>query len=82
MQDTRPEFVKYTPTLPEWLLTGAGLATFFLFFLVLSKFITIVPISELQDMNKEKEPAHEINTEKIGSPVKLNKESQPEIVTI
>jgi hypothetical protein len=33
-------------------------------------------------MNKEKEPAHEINTEQIGSPVKLNKESQPEIVTI
>jgi len=49
MQDTRTEYVKYSATWPEWLLTGAGLASFFLFFLLMSKFVTIVPVSGLEE---------------------------------
>lgn len=49
MQDTRTEYVKYSATWPEWLLTGAGLASFFLFFLIMSKFVTIVPITGLEE---------------------------------
>ncbi|MFZ9386366.1 MAG: NrfD/PsrC family molybdoenzyme membrane anchor subunit [Chitinophagaceae bacterium] len=54
MQDTRPEFVKYSATWVEWSLTLAGIATFFLFFTLMSKFVTIIPISEFGD--KEKKP--------------------------
>src|SRR6188768_3013935 len=60
MQDTRLEYVKYSPTWVEWALTFAGIATFFLFFTLLSKFMTIIPISEFGD--KEKAP------EKITKP--------------
>lgn len=49
VQDTRPEFVHYSPTWVEWALTGAGIATFLLFFTLMSKFVTIVPISEFGD---------------------------------
>lgn len=55
VQDTRMEYVKYTATWPEWALTIAGIATFFLFFTLMSKFVTIVPISGLGD--KEVAPA-------------------------
>ena len=51
MQDTRHEYVKYSATWPEWLLTGAGLASFFLFFLLMSKFVTVVPVSGLDETN-------------------------------
>jgi len=54
MQDTRPEFVKYSATWVEWALTLAGVATFFLFFTLMSKFVTIIPISEFGE--KEKKP--------------------------
>ena len=46
MQDIRPEYIKYTATWVEWALTGAGIATFFLLFTIISKFVTIIPISE------------------------------------
>src|SRR6186713_1900807 len=60
MQDTRLEYVKYSPTRVEWALTFAGIATFFLGFTLMSKFVTIIPISEFGD--KEKAP------EKITKP--------------
>ena len=53
MQDTRMEYVKYSATWVEWALTLAGVATFFLFFTLLSKFITIIPISEFGDKEKK-----------------------------
>lgn len=53
MQDTREEFVHYSATWVEWALTLAGVATFFLFFTLMSKFVTIIPISEFA----EKKPA-------------------------
>jgi molybdopterin-containing oxidoreductase family membrane subunit len=49
MQDTRMEYVKYAATWPEWALTFAGIATFLLFFTVMSKFVTVVPVCELED---------------------------------
>jgi molybdopterin-containing oxidoreductase family membrane subunit len=59
MQDTRMEYVKYSATWVEWALTIAGIATFFLFFTLLSKFITIIPISEFAETEKEKVIASE-----------------------
>jgi len=55
IQDTRLEYVKYSPTWVEWALTFAGIATFFLFFTLMSKFVTIIPISEFGDKEKANE---------------------------
>jgi molybdopterin-containing oxidoreductase family membrane subunit len=49
MQDTRLNYVKYSATWPEWALTFAGIATFLLFFTLMSKFVTVVPISGLEE---------------------------------
>jgi molybdopterin-containing oxidoreductase family membrane subunit len=46
MQETRIEWVKYAATWVEWSLTIAAFASFFLFFQMMSKIVTIVPISE------------------------------------
>ncbi len=53
VQDTRAAWVHYSATWVEWSLTFAGIATFFLFFLLGSKFVTLVPISEFSDKEKE-----------------------------
>ncbi len=47
IQDVREEFVHYSATWVEWALTGAGIATFFLFFSLVTKFVTIIPISPM-----------------------------------
>lgn len=60
MQDTRMEYVKYTATWPEWALTFAGIATFFLFFTIMSKFVTVVPVSELEEPHHH--PVHHPET--------------------
>jgi molybdopterin-containing oxidoreductase family membrane subunit len=52
MQDTRTEYVNYSATWVEWALTFAGIATFFLLFTLLSKFMTIIPISEFANQEK------------------------------
>jgi molybdopterin-containing oxidoreductase family membrane subunit len=52
MQDTRPEYVHYHATWVEWALTAAGVATFFLFFTLMSRFVTIIPISEFGEKEK------------------------------
>lgn len=52
VQDTRQEYVHYSATWVEWALTFAGIATFMLFFTILAKFVTIVPISEFADKEK------------------------------
>jgi molybdopterin-containing oxidoreductase family membrane subunit len=59
MQDTRIEYVKYSATWVEWALTFAGIATFFLFYTLLSKFVTIIPISEFAGKKEEHAPAKE-----------------------
>lgn len=57
MQDTRPAYVHYHATWVEWALTLAGVATFFLFFTIASKFVTIVPISEFGEKEEKKKAA-------------------------
>lgn len=44
LQDMRAEYIHYSPTLIEWLLTFSGIATFCLLFFLFSKFIPIVPV--------------------------------------
>ena len=46
LQDTRLEYVHYSITWVEWVLTFSGLAVFCLFFYLFSKFVPIIPISE------------------------------------
>ena len=60
MQDTRQEYVHYSATWVEWALTFAGIATFLLFFTILAKFVTIVPVSEFADKEKEASVAETI----------------------
>lgn len=59
MQETRMEYVKYTATWPEWTLTFAGVATFLLFFTLMAKFVTIVPVSGLEDPHQQHNHQHE-----------------------
>lgn len=59
MQDTRMEYVKYSATWVEWALTLAGVASFFLFFTLMSKFMTVIPISEFGDKEKAAAPKTE-----------------------
>ena len=44
LQDMREEYIHYTPTSVEWLLTFGGIALFCFFFFVFSKLMPIVPI--------------------------------------
>jgi Ni/Fe-hydrogenase subunit HybB-like protein len=44
LQDMRVEYIHYTPTMIEWLLTFAGVAFFCLSFFLFSKFLPIVSI--------------------------------------
>jgi len=69
MQDTRTEYVRYTATWPEWALTIAGVATFLLFFTIMSKFVTMVPVSGLEETNHRH---HETEQPKIPG-----KQTQP-----
>jgi molybdopterin-containing oxidoreductase family membrane subunit len=51
MQESRMEFVHYSITWVEWALTFSGIAAFFLFFYFSSKFVPIIPVSELAESN-------------------------------
>jgi len=52
LQDMRPEYIHYQPTLVEWLLTFAGVAMFCLLFYLFSKFMPIVSVVHVkEDMN-------------------------------
>lgn len=44
LQDMRPEYIHYSPTMIEWLLTFGGVALFFFLFFVFSKLAPIVSI--------------------------------------
>lgn len=47
VQDIRPEYVHYTITWVEWMMTFGGVASFFLIFTLAGKFITLIDISEV-----------------------------------
>ena len=56
IQDTRMEYVHYVATWQEWALTIGGVASLLLFFILMSKFVTIVPVSDyIDDEKMEKE---------------------------
>jgi Ni/Fe-hydrogenase subunit HybB-like protein len=48
IQDTRPDWIKYTPTWIEWALTVAGVSVFAMLFMLVSKIAPIISISEMQ----------------------------------
>ena len=54
VQDIRLEYVKYSATWVEWALTIGGVATFFLFFLLVTKFVTIIPVSDVSNYDSKK----------------------------
>lgn len=49
LQDMRAEYIHYTPTIIEWLLTFAGIAMFCLLFFLFSKFVPLIPIVREDD---------------------------------
>ncbi len=51
LQDMRPEYIHYQPTLVEWLLTIAGVALFIMLFFLFSKFLPIVSIVKADEGN-------------------------------
>ncbi len=53
IQDTRPEFLHYTATWIEWALSFAGIAAFILFFILIMKFVPIIPMSGIIDNERE-----------------------------
>jgi molybdopterin-containing oxidoreductase family membrane subunit len=62
MQEVRPEYVNYSATWVEWSLIIGGFASLLLMFTLASKFVTIIPVSEMKGYkeyflknNKEKE---------------------------
>jgi Ni/Fe-hydrogenase subunit HybB-like protein len=49
IQDTRAEWIKYSPTWIEWSLTFAGVSIFAMLFMLISKIAPIISISEMQE---------------------------------
>ena len=49
IQDIRPEFVLYSPTFIEWSITAAGVAIFCILFMLASKLVPIVSVTEMLD---------------------------------
>ena len=52
IQDTREAWIKYTPTWVEWSLTLAGVSIFSMLFMLFSKIVPIISISEMQAKDK------------------------------
>jgi Ni/Fe-hydrogenase subunit HybB-like protein len=52
IQDTRPDWITYSPTWIEWSLTIAGISVFAMLFMLISKVAPIISISEMQEEDK------------------------------
>jgi Ni/Fe-hydrogenase subunit HybB-like protein len=52
IQDTRPDWLRYTPTWIEWSLTLAGISVYGMLFMLVSKIAPIISISEMQGKDK------------------------------
>jgi len=52
IQDTRPDWINYSPTWVEWSLTLAGVSVFAMLFMLVSKMAPIISISEMQEKDK------------------------------
>ncbi len=53
IQDTRVDWINYSPTWIEWSLTFAGVSIFVMLFMLISKIVPIISISEMQEKDKE-----------------------------
>ena len=53
IQDTRPEYLFYSATWVEWALTFAGFASFILMFILIVKFVPVIPMSGIIDNERE-----------------------------
>jgi molybdopterin-containing oxidoreductase family membrane subunit len=63
IQDTRPEFIHYSATWIEWALSFTGVAAFVLFFILIMKFVPIIPMSGIIDHEREQKGKHKITTQ-------------------
>jgi molybdopterin-containing oxidoreductase family membrane subunit len=52
IQDTRPDWIRYAPTWVEWSLTVAGVSVFGMLFMLASKFVPVISISEVANNEK------------------------------
>ena len=64
LQDMRIEYIHYSPTYIEWLLTIAGVALFCLLFFLFSKFIPIIPVVK-EDASKNYPQLRKTVTERV-----------------
>jgi len=55
VQDNRIEWIKYSPTWVEWALTFGGVATFIFAFMLLSKYVPIIPVSLISKPSEKPE---------------------------
>lgn len=53
IQDTRPDWINYSPTWVEWALTMAGVSIFAMLFMLVSKIAPIISISEMQQKDTD-----------------------------
>lgn len=58
MQESRMLYIHYSITWVEWALTLSGIAAFFLFFYFCSKFVPILPVSELAESDVVQHNSH------------------------
>ncbi len=54
IEDIRPEYVKYSITWVEWALSLSGIAFFLLLFTLATKFMTMIPVSEMATWTAQK----------------------------
>ena len=73
LQDMRPEYIHYQPSLVEWLLTFSGIAFFCLLFFLFSKFIPIVPIVKAEEGKNYAELRKEVTKRLIKRKLKETK---------
>ncbi|MEZ4999754.1 MAG: hypothetical protein R2744_06390 [Bacteroidales bacterium] len=52
IQDSRMDFLKYSPTWVEWALTAAGVAVYGMFFMIASKIAPVISISEMEESSE------------------------------
>jgi molybdopterin-containing oxidoreductase family membrane subunit len=52
IQDTRPDWIRYTPSWIEWSLTLAGISVYGMLFMLISKIAPIISISEMTQEDK------------------------------
>jgi len=55
IQDSRTAWLNYSPTWVEWSLSLAGIAVFIMFYMVISKLVPIISVSEMTEEDEKNE---------------------------